>query len=608
MKKATIIQYTIYSLLVILSFACANRGQGPTGGAKDETPPKFLKSFPVANQKNVDKKKIELYFDENIKLKEVGKNVIISPPQFNQPQIQAYLRKVVVNLKDTLLNNTTYSIDFGQAITDNNEGNILENMVFSFSTGNSLDTMRISGTLLDAENLNTVKGVNIGIIPDLSDSAILEKPFSRIARTDENGKFTIYNIKKGKYRIYALEDKNRDNKYQRGEAIAFDTNIYQTSVKNYLKPDTVWKDSLTIDTIRFIPTIKYQPDTILLKFFHEKKQRQYLVKAKRKTPYKISLIFNTKADTLPTIKPLNCNWKDVLIEHNSTLDTINYWLADSTLIKKDTILLQVDYMETDTTYNLISVRDTIRFVNKKKRKNRKNTKKKSLLEIKTNIQSKFDIYAPLQLNFDVPIKNMDKEKIHLYQYFDTIPKEINYIINKKDKVGKQFEIKRKWKPETQYTFTIDSAAIINIFEQHNDKLDEKFKIKSETEYSNLKLKLIPFDSTAVFQLVNKEDKVVRTVKAQPNGTKITYVEPNEYFIRIFLDKNNNGKWDTGNFLQQLQPEPVFYYSKKLTLTKNWDFEETIHLDERPITKQKPKEILKIVNAKGEVQESNKKRN
>ncbi len=606
MRKSTRIKYTIYTLLVLLSFACANRGQGPTGGAKDELPPRFIKSIPTPNQRNVDRKKIELYFDENIKLKDIAKNVIISPPQQRQPQIQAYMRKVVVNLEDTLAENTTYSIDFGQAITDNNEGNVLENMVFSFSTGNSLDTMQISGTLLDAENLNTVKGVNIGITTDLSDSAILQKPFLRIARTDENGKFTIYNVKNGKYKIYALEDKNRDNKYQRGEAIAFDNTPYQTSVESYLKSDTIWKDSLTIDTIRLIPTFKYHPDTILLKFFHEEKQRQYLVKAKRALPHKISFTFNTKAETLPKIKPLNCNWKEVLVEHNLTLDTLNYWLTDSMDIKQDTILLQVDYMQTDTAYQLVNQRDTIRLIDKKKRKNRRKKKKKSFLKITTNIRSNFDIYAPLQLTFNTPIKSLNKEKIHLYQYFDTIPKKIDYSITKMDSVGKRFEISKKWQPETKYELTIDSTAIINIMGQHNDKLNEQFTIKSKSEYSNLQLTLIPFETTAIFQLVNKEDKVVRTVKAKPNGTKIAYIEPGEYFIRIFLDKNNNGKWDTGNFLQQLQPESVFYYSKKLTLTKNWDFEETIHLYERPIIEQKPKEILKIVNAKGEVQQSRKK--
>ncbi|PIF01770.1 MAG: hypothetical protein CR965_01415 [Paludibacter sp.] len=270
-------------------------------------------------------------------------------------------------------------------------------------------------------------------------------------------------------------------------------------------------------------------------------------------------------------------------------------------------MLQVDYLETDTAYQLVSVRDTIRLVNKKKSQKPKAKSQKSLLKITTNIQSNFDIYAPLHLTFNTPIKSLDKEKIHLYQYFDTIPKEINYTINKRDSIGKRFEIVKKWKPETKYEFTIDSTAFTNILGQHNDKINEKFTIKSTSEYSNLQLTLIPFDTTAVFQLVNKEDKVVRTVKAQPNVTKIAYIEPGEYFIRIFLDKNGNGKWDTGNFLQQLQPESVFYYSKKLTLTKNWDFEETIHLYNKPLIEQKPKEILKIVNAKGEIQESNKKR-
>ncbi len=602
--KVKQIKSFIYIVLVALLWSCANRGQGPTGGQKDEIPPRFVKSYPAPNSRNIGERDIELFFDENIKLKDVVKNVIISPPQQKPPIIKSYLDKLVVSLEDTLQANTTYSIDFGEAITDNNEGNVLPNMIFSFSTGSSLDTMQIAGTLLDAKNLNPVKGVKIGITTDENDSAFLSKPFDRIAQTDNQGRFTIYNVKNGKYRVYALDDKNKDNIYQRGEALAFDKQTFQTEVEGYMKQDTIWKDTVTIDTIKTVKAFKYKPNNVLLRFFHERKQRQYLVKYKREKPHKISLFFNTKADSLPKIKPLNCEWKNILIEPNEDLDTIHYWLTDSIDIKKDTILLQVDYLRTDTAYQLVNKRDTLTFKNKKK--SDKETKI-SLLQIKTNIKSDFDINKPLTFDFDAPIKKIDTAKIQLYQYVDTIAKKIPFSLIQKDKIGKKFTINKNWIPETKYEIKIDSNSIINIFGQNNDKLKQTFTIKSETEYANLVLKITPFDSTAVFCLVDKNDKIIRKEKTKKEGVKVAFIEPNEYFVRIFLDTNNNGKWDTGNFLENRQPEKVFYYPKKLTLVKNWDFEETIDLYSTPLEKQKPKEIKKTINSKGEVQNIQNKR-
>ncbi len=596
--KVKYIKSFIYIGVVSLLWACANRGQGPTGGKKDEIPPMFVKSYPAPNSRNIGEQEIELFFDENIKLKNVVKNVIISPPQQKPPVIKSYLNRLVVNLEDTLQANTTYSIDFGEAIVDNNEGNILPNMVFAFSTGSAIDTMQVSGTLLDAKNLNPVKGVKIGITTDENDSAFLSKPFDRIAQTDNEGRFTIYNVKNGKYRVYALDDRNKDNIYQRGEALAFDKQIYQTQVEGYMKKDTLWKDTVTIDTVKTVKAFKYKPNDILLHFFHERKQRQYLVKSERKKPYKISLYFNTKADSLPTIKPLNCDWKSVLMEHNADLDTIHYWLTDTLDMQKDTILLQIDYLRTDTAYCLVAQRDTLTMKMKKKRKKKI---EKALLTMETNIQSNFDIDQPLAFDFEVPVKTIDTAKIQLYQYVDTIAKQIPFSLLRKDKVGKRFAINYKWKPETKYEIKVDSNSIINILGQNNDKLQQTFTIKSETEYSNLVLNVTPFDSTAVFCLVNKKDEVVRVEKAKKEGVKIAFIEPNEYFVRVFLDTNNNGKWDTGNFLQSRQPEKVFYYPKKLTLVKNWDFEETIDLNATPLTEQKPQEIRQTVNSKGEVQ-------
>ena len=585
---------TISLTLLLVFYACANRGQGPQGGAKDEVPPRFVKSTPREKSVNVKDGKIEIEFDENVNLKDISKNVIISPPQRINPEITSYGRKVNVRFDDSLQSNTTYSIDFGNAIVDNNEGNILKNYVFSFATGNEIDTMQIAGTLLNAEDLNPLQGITVGIHNDLSDSAFLKKPFLRIARTDEQGRFTVSNVRNGIYRVFALNDLNRDYFLQKGEALAFDEKSFQTGMENITRPDTVWKDSITVDTIRFVPAIRYLPDDVVLRYFKDDYKRQYLAKSERPEPHLIKMFFNTSADKLPEIRPLNVNWdKSVLLQKNQRLDSLTYWLTDSALIKTDTITLEVKYLKTDSLFKLQPQTDTIKFVMKKPAKKPSATgKKKEFLDIQTNLSPQFDVYKPVMLTFQVPVKSYEIEKIHLSQLVDTVLTPIQFVLEKKDSIGMNFQINHKWIPETTYQLLIDSAAFTSVYNLHSDNLKNELKIKSLDQYSGLKLLLANYDSTAILQVVNKDDKLIRTAPVLKGGTKVEYLEPGDYYLRMFLDRNGNGKWDPGNYFEKRQPESVYYYEKKLTLIKNWEFEETWDHTALPLLKQKPQELKK----------------
>ncbi|MFV0391514.1 MAG: Ig-like domain-containing protein [Paludibacteraceae bacterium] len=593
-------KYYLLLILTVLIVACANRGQGPQGGPKDEVPPKLLQSSPADKAVNITNSKIEFEFDENIVLKDISKNVIISPPQRTTPEITSYGKRLTVNFKDSLQSNTTYSINFGDAVVDNNEGNILKDFVFSFATGNEIDTLRMSGVLINAEDLNPMKGVIVGIHSDLNDSAFVSNPFSRITKSGDEGKFTVYNTKQARYRVYALNDLNRDNFYQKGEGAAFIDSIYETSMEDYMRQDTLWKDSITVDTIRTVKAIRYLPNTILLKYFKDDTKRQYIAKSERAEPHKINIYFNTKNEIPPDIRPVNADWNDrMLLQRSVGLDTLTYWLTDSVLIKQDTIRLEINYLKTDSVFKLQLATDTVslfmrRAAKPTSRQSASTSSKKEFLGINTNVSSKFDVYKSVTLNFNTPIKNYDLQKIHLSQLKDTLLVPIEYTIQKKDSVGMNFVIDHKWIPETTYQLDIDSAAFVSIYDLHNDKLKNELKIRSLEEYSGLKLVLSDFDSTAVYQVVDKTDKVVRTAPIQPNATLIQYLEPGDYYVRMFLDKNGNGKWDTGSVLEKRQPEEVFYYSKKLTLIKNWEFEETWDHTSVPIQLQKPDEIKKTV--------------
>lgn len=193
------------AFVLVLLYSCANMAT-PNGGPYDEAPPKFVSSDPLPNQLNFKKNRVEILFDELVQLDQPSENVIVTPPQRLQPVIQANGRRVIVEFQDTMLENETYTIDFTTALADNNEKNVLENFTFAFSTGETLDSLAISGILLNAENLEPMPGITIGVHTNLEDSAFTSLPFTRTSRTNDKGEFTIRNMAPGTYRVYALED------------------------------------------------------------------------------------------------------------------------------------------------------------------------------------------------------------------------------------------------------------------------------------------------------------------------------------------------------------------------------------------------------------------
>ena len=264
---------------VLLVAACASIGS-PDGGPYDESPPVFLGSTPEPFALGVKDKRVTLEFDEFIKIEKAAEKVVISPPQITPPVIRANGKKIVVQLDDSLKVNTTYSIDFSDAIVDYNEGNPLGNFAFLFSTGDRIDTLAVSGTVLNASNLEPIKGILVGLHSDLSDSAFNKKPFDRVSRTDADGHFTICGIAPGSYRAYALQDANQNFMFdQKNEMIAFLDSLVVPTTEIRMHQDTTWIDSLTIDTIRTLPRTHYLPDDIVLLAFTEAPTQRYLTKA-----------------------------------------------------------------------------------------------------------------------------------------------------------------------------------------------------------------------------------------------------------------------------------------------------------------------------------------
>ncbi|MFA6812969.1 MAG: Ig-like domain-containing protein, partial [Bacteroidaceae bacterium] len=424
-------------------YSCANIGH-PDGGPKDVTPPRFLSSNPKPEALNNTKKKIVLLFDEFIKIENASEKVVVSPPQLLQPEIKASGKKISIDLLDSLKSNTTYTIDFSDAILDNNEGNPLGNFSYSFSTGNKIDTLQVSGTVLEASNLEPVKGILVGLHSDLNDSAFVKLPFCRLSRTDSRGHFVIKGIAPGKYHIYALLDADQNFAFnQKNEEIAFDDSLIIPTHEPSIRMDTSWVDSVTYDTVYQRPVTRYMPDNILLRAFKEDVHSQYLVKSERLTPNKFTFYFSDRADTLPTLKGLNFDEKNAfIIESNSLNDTINYWIKDSLLYKKDTLSMSLSYLYTDTLNKLVPRTDTLNLRAKQKminedkvkddshkgKKKKKGDKELQTLFLPVNVHapSSMDIYDYITLNFGEPVAMYDSTAIHLSEKVDSLWKPVPF--------------------------------------------------------------------------------------------------------------------------------------------------------------------------------------
>ena len=606
-------------MLVIIGYSCASMGT-PDGGPYDEMPPKFLGSSPKLHAVNVKSTKFELEFDEFIKLEKASEKVVVSPPQLEQPEIKVMGKKVVGELLDTLKDGVTYTIDFSDAIVDNNEGNPMGHFTYSFSTGSSIDTMEVSGTVLNAADLEPIKGIQVGLHKNLNDSAFTKLPFDRVSRTDSRGHFSIRGVAPGKYRIYALMDGNQNYLFDsKTEAIAFSDSIIIPSMMPATRQDTIWKDTLTIDTIKTIGYTRFMPDDIILRVFKEENTRQYFSRGQRDKENHFILKFSAKADTLPTLTGLNFDATDAfIVEPNAGNDSICYWIKDSLVYQMDTLQLKMDYLYTDSLNQLVPKTDTIYLANKltraqkeklakkeaeEKEKERKKKERKGekvgpeptpFLNMKVDAPSTFDINKNIVLSFEEPVVRMDTSAIHVNVKVDTLWVKTPFLLVADSVVPRQYEILASWEPEKEYQLQIDSAAFTGLYGLQTNKVEQTLKVKKLDEYGTLLLNLPGVEQTCIVELLDSSGKVLRQQAVTPEGTAdFYYLAPNtKYYIRMFDDRNGNKVWDTGVFETGIQPEEVYYFPKVWEMKANFEFEETWDVHAVPIDKQKLDEIKK----------------
>lgn len=588
-------------------YSCANIGN-PSGGPIDKTPPIFMRSNPTPNAVNVKDRKIEIFFDEIVTLKDPSTKIIVSPAQTEMPRMSALGRKVTVELVDSLLPNTTYTIDFSNSIQDNNEGNAIDNFAFAFSTGSVIDSMRVSGYVIDSRTLEPMQSVVVGLQSNLADSAFHKEKLQRVALTNDRGQFTIRNVSPGSYHIFALKDLDRDYKFGNPtEDIAFLDSIIVPSIGTREAADTVYNDLNEIDTIMRATRPAYFPNDILLSMFNEDRKSQYLANNLRVDSTRISLTFAAASDTLPSLSIVGRN--DVpdqwyTLERSQTNDTLTYWIRPPHLVSADTLMVATTYLRTDTASNLSWGTDTLKFTfqRQKAKKKKKNEETDSLeqirfMELHPLANGTQEVYAPLLLQTGTPIERYSREAFHLQRKLqnDTIfyPAEIKSIalrdstLNRRDLV-----LKVDWEPGAAYTLAVDSLAMTDIYGLQTKPLKVDFNVRKMEEYGNIVFNITAVRDSAIVELLDGTEKIVLRAPVKNHRAELLNLLPGKYYARLFIDRNGNGKYDTGNYDMHLQPEETVYYPGAINLKKNWDVEQTWDIYATPIDKQKPEAIKK----------------
>lgn len=611
----------LYILLAVVAVVSCARMGTPDGGWYDEAPPRILHSSPNDRATHVTNKKINIYFDEYIKVADATNNVIVSPPQQEMPDITVKGKRLVVELKDTLKPDMTYTIDFSDAITDYSEDNPLGNYTYTFSTGDRIDTLEMSGYVLDASNLEPVKSILVGLYSDMADSVFRTKPMLRVARTDASGHFTIRGVAPGTYRVYALKDADGTYTFsQKSEMLAFSHNTYEPSVMMSMRQDTIWRDLNHIDSIAQVTYQRFLPDDIVLLAFQEEQTGRYLVKTERKDADRINMFFSYGSDSLPVIRGMNFNADGAfLVESNAKKDSLTYWLRDTPLINQDTLRFEMDYMMTDTLGHLVMKTDTIEALAKtpyeKRLKEEKKTfenwqkeqeKKKKreepydsiypvkALEPSYTVPSTIDPDRSIFIEMPSPLERLDTAAIHLYSKIDSLWYRAPFEFQPVPTKLRQYEVIADWHPGTEYSFEVDSAAFTDIYGLVSHEFKRGVKAKNMDEYSSILLQLSGVqDSNVVVELLNGSDKAVKRVKMdKDHSAQFFYVNPGTYYVRAFLDHNNNNVWDTGNYDEDRQAEEIFYYPRQIDAKAKWDITQSWNMTALPPNKQKPSAIVK----------------
>ena len=554
--------------LVLSLWGCAQQ-VAPTGGAKDEIPPKILSELPSNLSTNFQSKQIVISFDEFIQFKNAAEQVLISPPMLKSPSYQLKKKSLVISFEQELAENTTYTINFGEAIRDNNEGNILTNYTYVFSTGPHLDSMEVKGKLSDVLNADAVEGALVMLYKNDVDSLPLDTIPDYFTRTGSNGSFHLQNVANQPYKIFALLDENSNYKFDvQEEQIGFlDSLILPYAAPIAAKPDTTKPDSV-IQKINSQPLPSYD-----LTMFVEEDTTQFLKKSYCDYFGKLVFVYNQPVGQLDVALAdavFKSQW--MLKDFSTNRDSIFVW---TTGVVPDTLSLvltanksQIDSVELimkPRTDNVESEKKSKGFGKKKK------IEKFALTAI--SIPAKGRSPKPdagLKLIWNHPIVDTDLSRIKLYE--DSI--RVNYDISSTDTSLRVFDIRYPWKKDARYQLLLVDSAFEDIYQLQNDTLDFSFVGVDKKSFGELSINLMEEPKTQlVIEVLNASNNIVDYAIVNAKGiVQFTGLNPGNYNIQVIRDYNKNGRWDSGRYSVKLQPEPIHIIESGAEVRPSWDLE------------------------------------
>jgi len=579
-----------FILIVLLTENCAKIGS-PEGGPKDISPPEIEECTPENRSVNFKESRIVIDFDEYVQLKELNKHLVISPPCREKPDVRIKGKSVIIEIMDEPRENTTYNYNFGDAIVDINENNPLKNFHYVFSTGSYIDSLSVSGSVVNAFTLQPEETILVMLYRTDRDSLLYNDTALYISKTDENGQFTIDNIRGGEYFVFAVYDANNNMLLDPGEPLAFPDSSVMAVLPPVSQTDTIQTDSVQTDTIEteavqtdttgISDSVTAQTEGIKLFLFEEDLATQYLKQHSREQKYKCTYIFNRSLKDSIQIEPLNfkaqAEWN--IMEYNATDDSVICWITDSVVFGMDTIELAVRYKIKDSLENYVSQTDTLELIFKeeeKKKKNKDDIEDTDYLDISANVKSGqvLDLNKNIIVTCSAPVARTDTNLLKIAYISDSVETACKYDLVKDTAHMRKYKIMNMFEENSKYRLMIMPKAFSDIYGRYNDTLFTDFSTQTSDYYGNVVLELSNVKTNIIVQLLNDNEDIMREYFANNDRTiKMEYLSPVvTYKIKFIYDSNSSKNWDTGNYIKKIQPEKIIYYPQNINVRSNWDIE------------------------------------
>jgi hypothetical protein len=606
MNRSMVARLFLFTVLFFLIAACA-KISSPSGGLRDRTPPVVIKSVPLNGTKNFRGKTISITFNEYVVLDKISEKLMVSPPLKKKPGVFLRGKSVVTEFEEELKDSTTYTFYFQDAIKDLNEGNVLENFKFVFSTGPVIDSLSVTGNVYNSVNLEVPQKTMVLMYREMADSAVQKHLPEYISMVDQFGYFRIDNVRAGKYRLYALKDVDNSKNYNLvEEEFAFMNSPIEVSPEKNLIP--VLKDTTKIKTETKVSKetkgnkekVSVQ-DTVGLKgenqliLFAALKKSHYLTGSSRSQKYQMLYTLSLPPDTMKfEFKIPGSEKNSYILERSINNDTLKVWLSDSALFSQPLLTTLVKYPFTDSVGTLGYKEDTIQMRFVMPRVPRGIKVKKTKFSFETNIKN--GVMKPGQnivLKSQTPFSQPDTSRIRLFQLLDSTRIKIPFRLISDSINSCRYFLNASLLPAKKYLFIADSVSFGNIYNEYSDSTGIKFSVREVESYCKLTLNIDSTNGSSIIQLLNNTEKLVSETYIKRDG-KVVFplLESGAYRIRAIFDLNGDGKWTTGDFTSGRQPEPVSYYPDEIYIKTNFEIDNKWIMGPANFKNQKLKEKVK----------------